>query len=173
MTSVGEGTATTGLIDFGTNGGTLTTTCLGASPAQLAGTGTVNAQGLVSDINLVFDSTHGLKQRITFDSMPNQDVAVNLDLTSGWNGGGLGAGWNGAGSLTIKDGVNVHSSSGCLGCNSGSTGTATVSGAGSNWAPIDSLEVGSLGTGKLSVIDGGTFGPCNGVVVGSGSADHR
>ena len=49
---VGANTGYTGVIDFGTNGGTLTTQTLLASPAQLAGTGTINTNGLVSDIDL-------------------------------------------------------------------------------------------------------------------------
>ena len=51
-----------------------------ASPDQLTGTGTINAKGLVSNVNLVFDSTHGLK--LTLDSLPNQDITINLDLST-------------------------------------------------------------------------------------------
>ena len=49
---------------------------------NLLGTGTVNASGLVSDANLVFDSTHGLKQTITFNSLAGQNVTLNLDMAT-------------------------------------------------------------------------------------------
>jgi len=58
----------TGAINFGTNGGTLTTGSLAASPSQLTGTGTINTRGLVSDLDLVFDSSASLNQTITFNN---------------------------------------------------------------------------------------------------------
>ena len=76
-TYVGATTGSSGIIDFGTNGGTLTTDALFASPTQLAGTGTISTCGLVSDINLVFDSTHGAKQTVLFQGA-NQNITVNL-----------------------------------------------------------------------------------------------
>ena len=79
------------MIDFGTNGGTLTTQTLLASPAQLAGTGTINTNGLVSDIDLRFDSAHGLKQTLVFQQS-GQNVTVNVDMTGGAGAyGALGA----------------------------------------------------------------------------------
>ena len=48
------------------NGGTLTTQSLYASPSgvssALTGTGVINANGLVSDVTLVFNSTSSLKR---------------------------------------------------------------------------------------------------------------
>ena len=69
----------TGEIHF--SGGTLTTQSLRASPTQLTGTGTINAHGLVSDVDLLFDSAHGLSRTFTIDQT-GQDVTVNLDLAS-------------------------------------------------------------------------------------------
>ncbi len=132
-TYVGSDPSSTGTINFGANGGTLTTGSLFASPSQLLGTGTINACGLVSDIDLVFDSTHGLTQTITLNSLTDQNVTVNLDMSIADNNGALGAGYQGVGSLTIQDGIAVTSTNGYLGYKSGSTGTATVSGVGSTW----------------------------------------
>ena len=111
-TYVGSGAGSSGTVNFGANGGTLTTGSLAASPNQLTGTGTVNACGLVSDLNLAFDSTHGLKQTITLNSLPGQNVVINLDMSNTANNGALGAGWQGAGSLTVQDGIAVTSSVG-------------------------------------------------------------
>ena len=123
-TYVAPDTGSTGAINFGASGGTLTTRSLYASPTQLTGTGTINACGLVSDVNLVFDSTHGLSQTVPgFGS-----IAVNLDMSNSSNDGDLGAGYQGAGSLTIQNGLAVTSTNGYLGYKSGSSGTATVDG---------------------------------------------
>ena len=67
---------------FRRNGGTLTTWSLAASSSQLTGTGTINARGLVSDVNLVFDSAASLKQTLTFNNQPGQNITVNLDMAS-------------------------------------------------------------------------------------------
>jgi T5SS/PEP-CTERM-associated repeat protein len=154
-TYVGAG-ASTALIDFGANGGTLTTQSLMASPDQLAGTGTVIANGIVSDADLRFDSAHPLKQTVAFQQ-PGQNVAVNLDMGTNPNANGtLGAGWRGAGSLTIQDGITVQSGEGYLGYGQNSMGVATVKGSGSTWAVGGSLYLGYSGAGTLCIADGGS-----------------
>jgi hypothetical protein len=57
---VGTQVGSTGMIQFGANGGTLTTGTLEASPTQLTGTGTINTCGIVSDVDLKFDSANSL-----------------------------------------------------------------------------------------------------------------
>jgi T5SS/PEP-CTERM-associated repeat protein len=155
-TCVGSGSASTGTIDFGTNGGTLTTRSLVMLPIQLMGTGMINAHGLISDINLVFDSTHGLKQTLIFNSQ-GQNVTVNLDMSGGSaSNGWLGAGYFGNSSVTIRDGVTVQSSGSWIGDMLGSKGTVTVSGSGSTWTNSGaSLYVGGDGSGTLNVLNGG------------------
>ena len=71
----------TGSISFGPSGGTLTTRSLLASPADLTGVGTINACGIVSDIDLRFDATHKLAQTLALQQS-GQNIAVNLDLAS-------------------------------------------------------------------------------------------
>ena len=58
----------------------------------------------------MFDSAHGLKQTLAFNSLPNQNVTVNLDISKPANNGPLGVGLNGSASITIRDGIalNVH-----------------------------------------------------------------
>ncbi|NQU24377.1 MAG: hypothetical protein HQ567_24100, partial [Candidatus Nealsonbacteria bacterium] len=152
-THVAYEAGSTGLIQFGTGSGTLMTGSLLASPTQLAGTGTVNTRGLVSDVELVFDSTAGLTQTLVFNSQPNQNVALHLDMAGDpTSNGPLGAGWEGHGSLAIQDGLSVNSTLGYIGYHSGSTGAVTVDG--SNWANSDDLYVGHSGSGTLHITGG-------------------
>jgi T5SS/PEP-CTERM-associated repeat protein len=146
-----------GMIDFGTNGGTLTTGALYASPSQFAGTGTIVANGLVADIDLKFDASHGLAQTIPLQK-PGQNVTLNLHASG--RADALGAGWLGHGSLTIQDGIVASSFVGYIGCGSGSTGVATVSGSGSTWKIDRWLCVGDNGSGTLSIANGGSV-TCN------------
>ncbi|MEZ6193594.1 MAG: hypothetical protein R3C45_20185 [Phycisphaerales bacterium] len=126
---------------------------LKTSPQDLLGTGTVNADGIASDIDLLFDSTHGAQQQIILNSEPDQNVTINLDLGSGRR---LGAGYRGNGTLTITEGVTVESGEGLLGDLVGSSGTAVVSGAATTWQNNDGIIVGNEGTGVLSIQGGAT-----------------
>jgi fibronectin-binding autotransporter adhesin len=157
-----------GTISFGTNGGTLTTRSLCFSDAaQLAGTGTINTRGLVGNVNLVFDSTDDLKQTFLYQQT-GKNVAVNVDLSAPAENGDFGTGFSGAGSLTITNGMAITSANGYVGCNSGSKGVATVSGLGSRWTNIGTLNVAyNSGAGTLSVVGGGSVEAAN-VALGTG-----
>ena len=154
-TSVGAGgTNSSGTISFGAGGGTLTTQDLGVSANQLTGTGTINTCGLTSDVDLVFDSPSSLRQTLELNARAGQHITVNLDLTGAQTGvGSLGAGWNGNGSFLIKNGVVVESTGGVLGANSGSSGIATIEGAGTTWS-VEGLNIGDEGLGILNIIGG-------------------
>jgi fibronectin-binding autotransporter adhesin len=143
-----------GSINFA--GGTLDTNGLSASPDDLLGIGTINTRGLVSDIDLVFDVSSGTQQQIVLDSLPGQNVTINLDTSDPVNGGRLGAGYLDLGSLTIAEGAYVSSGSGDLGQQDGSTGIATVTGLGSTWFSSGPLRVGVAGVGVLTIQDGGS-----------------
>lgn len=148
---------TAGVINFGTSGGTLTTGSICASTSQISGVGTINTSGIVSDVALVFDGSHGASQALSFNS-----VAVNLSQSSS---GALGAGYLGSGSLTIAGGVSVASNGGYLGYQSGSTGTATVTGTGSTWnGGNGNLSVGNSGTGSLSITNGAAVSNSTGYI---------
>ncbi len=164
-TYVAYGTGSTGLIHFGPGGGTLTTRSLCASPTELTGTGTINTRGLVSDIDVVFDSAASLTQDLILDSEPGQNVTIYLDMASDPSSNGiLGAGWKGHGSLAIRDGVTVYSDYGYIGRHSGSTGVVTVDGAGSTWNNSDELSVGNSGSGTLNITGGAAVSNSRGYI---------
>ena len=141
-----------GAINFdGSGTGTLTTAGLMSAASSLSGTGTINTTGLVSDEDLVFDASHGLAQILTFNGA-GQNITVNLNVDGS---AAMGAGYAGSGSLHISDGLAVQSTHGFLGNHPGSTGLATVSGAGSIWATSYNLTVGRNGDGSLTIDDGG------------------
>jgi fibronectin-binding autotransporter adhesin len=77
------------------------------------------------------------------------------------NSNALYVGASGSGTLNIEAGGLVSTSTGYLGCNSGSigtgtgTGTVTVTGTDSTWASTGDLYVGHNGSGTLTVENGG------------------
>lgn len=68
-----------GGVDFGD--GVLTTRGLYASPANFDGQGTIFTRGLVADMALRFDQTHGLQQTFQFFDTADLNVTLHLDLT--------------------------------------------------------------------------------------------
>jgi T5SS/PEP-CTERM-associated repeat protein len=166
MTLVTRREGSTGTIDFGDGGGTLTTQSLWTLPTNLTGTGTINARGLVSDLDLVFDSTRGSSHTFMLDSQPGQNITVNLDSSNPDDVGELGIGYQGNGSLSIRDGVTVNSQGGYIGYNTGATGVATVDGTGSTWNNGSYLgfNVGLHGDGTLNITNGGAVSNCRGFI---------
>jgi fibronectin-binding autotransporter adhesin len=152
-TFVGRESGSTGIINFGAAGGTLTTRALLASPSQVTGNGKIIAHGLVSDLDLVLDTTTSLHQMLPFNGS-----SLDLDMaTNPSDNGPIGAGYRGSGSLAIRNGITVASGGGYIGYGSGSTGVVTVDGAGSTWTGNRStLSVGSYGNGTLNITGGGS-----------------
>ncbi len=78
---------------------------------------------------------------------------------SSWsNAGSIVVGGQGMGTLTAQDGGMVTSGGGSIGLSAGSTGTVTVSGPGSSWINglSGGLNIGSFGTGALTIANGGS-----------------
>jgi T5SS/PEP-CTERM-associated repeat protein len=139
----------TGTINFGTGGGTLTTASLAVGASQLTGTGTVNARGIISDVNLTLTSG------TLIQSFPIGGVTVNLDMgTAPANNGYLGAGQRGTGVTNIL--TSVSSSTPYIGVAAGSNGTVNVDGTTTVWTlQTNSIGViGVSGTGALNVTNG-------------------
>ncbi len=118
----------------------------------------------------MFDSAASLKQTLTFNNQPGQNITLNLDLASAPStNGALGAGWQGNGSLTIEGGVAVNSQAGYIGYGGNSTGVATVAGVGSTWTNNGSLYVGDFGAGTLDIAGGGAVA-ATGVAISTGQS---
>ena len=147
------GSGSSGVIVF--DNGTLTTKSLWASPNTMTGTGTLNTRGLISDFDLLFDSTQSLKQSFPVHMRPNQNITMSLDLSNASNNGDFGAGFNGNASLTIQNGIALNTQAGYLGYSSGSRGTATINGAGSKWTNTAELDIGRNGDGSMKISNGG------------------
>ena len=159
-TSVGSA----GRINFGTTGGTLTSGTLLGSLTKFTGTGTINAYGLISDIDLLFDATHAASRSILLNTSSDQNVTLNLDLTGTTTTGDLGIGNTGSGSMGIQEAVNIKTRNGYIGYSPGSTGTVTVSDAGSSWTNSCNLYVGYAGNGSLAISHGATVTDTNGYI---------
>ncbi|MFC3814986.1 autotransporter outer membrane beta-barrel domain-containing protein [Lysobacter sp. GCM10012299] len=73
------------------------------------------------------------------------------------NSGSVVIGGQGTGTLLIEDGGTVDSGGGSVGLSAGSTGAVTVIGPGSSWISRISggLNIGSFGTGSLTIANGG------------------
>jgi fibronectin-binding autotransporter adhesin len=149
--------------------GTLHTGGLLAGVSQLGGVGTVYTRGLVTDIALTFDASHGLEQQLRLNTVRDQDITLHLDI-SGAGNGYLGAGYKAVGSLNIADGVEVDSLGGYLGFHAGSQGTAKVTGSGSVWDNQRNLTVGSRGVGNLAIEVGARVKSLNTFVGAEGGA---
>ncbi|WP_197528935.1 hypothetical protein [Aeoliella mucimassa] len=126
------------------DGGTLSTGGLIASIEKLTGVGTIETHGLVSDVDLAFDATHGIVQTLTLDHSPGNSITINLDINGS---GALGAGHSGTGMLSISDGIQISSTTGYLGYHEGAIGEACVDGVGSTWSISKDLYIGKYGDG--------------------------
>ena len=89
----------------------------------------------------------------------SQGTVIVSGAGSAWtNIGDLLVGGLGTGTLTIQNGGTVTSAGGgAVGLSAGSKGTVTVSGPGSSWnnGPGGGLNIGSFGTGALTIANGG------------------
>jgi T5SS/PEP-CTERM-associated repeat protein/autotransporter-associated beta strand protein len=85
------------------------------------------------------------------------------------NSSNLLVGDNGTGKLTITNGGTVSNTNGTIGSSfaSGSNGTVTVDGAGSSWTNSATLQVGSLGSGTLTISGGGVVNATGTVTLAS------
>ena len=169
LTWVGQAPGTNSKIEF--DGGTLNTGGLHFSVDDLTGTGTINAHGLISDFDLVFDASQGFRKTFLLNELPGQDIVLNLDVDGS---GSMGAGYAGSGTLSISDGVEVESTLGYIGYRPGSNGVVTVEGAGSAWTNVGGLPTGSesfsylyvggAGSASLEVADGGAVSNFDGYI---------
>ena len=141
------------------DGGTLTTGGFVCAAADLTGTGTIHARGLVTDADVVFDATTGLSPTVLLNDIPSRNITIDLNVDGS---APMGIGVGGAGTMRVSDGIVLASTTGHIGIRSGSTGEVTVEGSGSAWTNTGALAVGDAGQGTLNVTGGAsvssTFG---------------
>jgi outer membrane autotransporter protein len=132
------------------NSGRLTIGLFGAGTLRVEGGATVSsADGIVG-------------------SSGQGDVVLNGTGTTWTNTGQFTVGSFDVGTLRIEAGATVTSNQGYIGANS--TGTVTVTGAGSKWvvSPYN-LTIGNIGTGSLTIENGGLVCAEGGVQLGVAS----
>jgi T5SS/PEP-CTERM-associated repeat protein/autotransporter-associated beta strand protein len=113
-----------------------------------SGTLIISSGGAVSSVYGWLGNDAGTTGAVTVDGA-GSSWTNSVDLT-------LGASGTGSGTLTIRNGGAVRNGgSGVLGNDVGATGTATVDGAGSSWTNSGDLFVGAIGSGTLSIRNGG------------------
>jgi T5SS/PEP-CTERM-associated repeat protein/autotransporter-associated beta strand protein len=147
--------------------GLLISGTLGSSNGLIkSGTGTLTLTGIAAFGGTVADIELGTLAIQNGGSMSNgvayiglnggPGAAVTVSGTSTWtNARNFAVGYYGAGTLSITNGGAVVSESNSyIGYGQGSSGTATLSGNGSEWTTAGSLTIGDLGTGTLSITGG-------------------
>jgi outer membrane autotransporter protein len=188
-------------IDGGTlavNGGTLNAsdTIVMGSTAGSSGTLNIGAGGVARTLNIIVGQsgvgTLAVQNGGTLtdfggfvgDSPGSQGTATVSGASSTWtNTGTLQVGGLGTGTLTIENGGTVNSGGGgSIGLSAGSTGTVTVTGPGSIWNnnspgggnPGGGLNIGSFGTGTLTIANGGRVIDITPFVtnIGNGAGSH-
>ncbi len=117
-----------------------------------AGTGTLNVSngGTVNAANVSIGNNPGGTGMVTVDG-----TGSSLNQTDTGTDNGLFVGSEGTGTLFVQNGGLVTSVTGSVGNNEGGTGSAIITGAGSEWRNSGSLFVGGDGTGILSILSGG------------------
>jgi fibronectin-binding autotransporter adhesin len=101
---------------------------------------------------------------------------VMVTDTSSWtNSSNLDVGQSGTGTLSVQRVSKVSSTGiGIIGDASGSTGSVTVTDFGSTWTSGSQIEVGSFGTGTLTIGNGGVVSDANsGIMAVSGTKPAR
>lgn len=148
-----QGTVTvSGAGSIWTNTGTIVVGGQGAGTLTIQDGGTVNSGGGGS-VGLSAGST---------------GIVTVTGSGSNWTnrtGGGLNIGSLGTGALLITNGgmvINDTAFTANVGNASGSQGTVAVTGAGSTWSNSSGVNIGNLGTGTLTIAEGGVV---NGPVV--------
>jgi fibronectin-binding autotransporter adhesin len=140
-----------------TDGAEVTTAELYATPSDLSGDGTITVtQGGIFDGSLVFNTAQSSLGKGQFGSGGTLNVNVA--------GAHFGIGYRGTGALTIANGATISGMAGFLGYEERSTGSAVVTGAGTRWNSVASLQVGRYGSGTLTVADGAQVQSLNGFV---------
>ena len=125
---------------------------IGSSISRIMGVGTVNTRSSVVDAAVVIGSPDDLVQTTQLNSLPGQDLTVNVDFSH--EGGVLGAGNQSIGTLTIENGMQINSDTGQIGLEKNALGVVVVKDENTFWDINNTLLVGRHGTGILQISAG-------------------
>jgi T5SS/PEP-CTERM-associated repeat protein/autotransporter-associated beta strand protein len=164
------------------SGGSVISSNTGFLADRIGSSGNVTVDGTNSTWNLGANQLY-----VGFNGTGNLAISNGGNVTSGYGGVGYNPGmtgnvlvtgtnstWNVTGSsfltvgyegtanLTIASGGVINSGDGDVGGNTGSIGTALVTGANSSWNIASTLLVGDAGTGNLTISNGGHVTSGNG-----------
>lgn len=119
----------------------------------------------------ILGGTVSLQPTADLEISPVADGKGELIVDAGGRvlGSDVLAGLNGEGTLRVINNGDIFANSAVIGKNSGSVGTATISGAGSGLGATSSVIVGDLGEGTLNIDLGGTVNDIDGFI-GNGVA---
>jgi T5SS/PEP-CTERM-associated repeat protein len=157
---IGTGSGVTGRVTITGSGSTWTSTALFVGDNDFVGP--VGGNGTLNVLNGA--SVTSVSDSIGYNSRSTGAIKVDgigtTGIASTYNNCVFMVGYNGNGTLNVTNGGIVHTSRyGCeayVGFGSGSTGTATVDGVGSQWNDDDMLYVGYQGSGTLKILNGST-----------------
>lgn len=141
------------------DGGMVSAKAIYTALTDLHGNGTIQSNGAVLDADIVFDSSRGVSQTLSFGSGGRLEIAFDGSDV-------VGAGHRGVGTLRIADGRVVTGTDGLLGNMVGAKGVATVTGPASKWICSGELFVGRSGSGLLTVEAGGSVESQKGTLAG-------
>lgn len=144
---VGRAESSTGKVEVMGVGSTWTNSNeLNVGHLGKSGTLTISAGGAVASRT----GTIGLA------SFSSGAVDVTGDRSTWTNSGDLYVGFGGTAALTIADGGTMSAAGwSYIGYQAGATGTVEVTGDGSTWSHSNALVVGDVGTGMLTIREGG------------------
>ncbi|MBI5423019.1 MAG: autotransporter-associated beta strand repeat-containing protein [Opitutae bacterium] len=169
-TQIGSASSANVTVNISGSGSQLSAAALYAS---YSGTGALNITGggKVTSSSGIVGYNGGSHGTVTVDGTGSQwidsgslDVGGSsyfLDPTTG------------TGSLTISNGGKVTNTTASLGYLSGASGTATVTGTGSQWLSSGRLYVGNSGKGSLTIAAGGAVTSAGANITGSGNAQNQ
>ncbi len=161
---------TNGMVNFGANGGTLRAGNLNGSSTRFTGTGTIVTGSCNNDADWVLATSQDLTKRVETWNGDGRNIGVYVDLSGASGLGRVTIGYQNSGSMVVRNGIKVASAGGYIGYNAGSTGSVTVTGAGSRWTNADGgmgVYVGYFGTGGLTINQGGSVSTANNVYIGT------
>jgi len=150
--------------------GVVTLTKSGPGTVSLTGNNTYTGDTFVNNGQLEIGVTAAISatNSVYVEGTSRSPATMRVDGGSATDRGELYVGYNASGTLMIQNGGRFsNTGTGYVGYSTRSTGSVTVDGTGSRWASSGFLHVGALGSGILTIQNGGQVSNTAGCVGGS------